>query len=121
MKYKVMIIIAAVILLVGVGGSVLVLNMPHSSLVQIKQDGRVVRTVDLAAARDEVFTLRGHGGSNTIEIKGGRIRVKDADCPDKICVRREWLQSSALPIVCLPHHLEIAYADSDGGADAVAQ
>lgn len=121
MKYKVMIIIAVVILLTGIAGSALVLNMPHQSLVQIKQDGKVVRTVDLAAAQDEVFIMRGHGGSNTIEISDGKIRVKEADCPDHTCVKMGWLSSSALPIVCLPHRLEIAYAESDGGADAVAQ
>ena len=120
MKYKVLLTIAAVILTVSVAGSIFVLCLPQKNAVFIRQDGKVIRTVILAAAHDEVFTVSGHGGQNVIEIKDGRIRVKEADCPDKTCVHMGWLSSSALPIVCLPHHLEICYAGSDSGADAVA-
>ncbi len=120
MKYKVLLTIAVVILGVGVAGSIFVLCSPQKDTVQVRQNGKVIRTVFLAGSHDEVFTVSGHGGHNVIEIKGGRIRVKEADCPDKTCVHMGWLSSSAIPIVCLPHHLEICYAESDSGADAVA-
>lgn len=120
MKYKVLLTIAVLIFAVGIAWSIFVLCSPRKNTVQVRQNGKVIRTVFLAAARDEVFTVSGHGGHNVIEIKGGRIRVKEADCPDKTCVHMGWLNSSAIPIVCLPHHLEICYTESDSGADAVA-
>ena len=52
----------------------------------------------------------------------GKIRVSEADCPDKTCVRMGWLNSAAMPVVCLPHHLVIGFADGgEGGVDAVAE
>lgn len=121
MKYKLLTIIAAVILIAGIAGSIFVLNLPKKNAAEIRQDGRVIRTVSLADAKDEVFELKYHGGKNIIEIKDGRIRVREADCPDQTCVRMGWLSSSALPVVCLPHHLEIAFVGDDGGVDAVSQ
>lgn len=120
MKYRILLITAIAILLIGVAGSLILLNLPQTNTVQIRQDGKVVRTVNLAAAQNEEFTLRGHGGENTIEIRDGHIRVKAADCPDKTCVHMGWLHNTAAPIVCLPHHLEISFTKPDGGADAVA-
>ena len=121
MKYKIITAIAAVILLAGVAGCLIVMNMPQSGVVNIIRDGKTIRTVDLNTASDEVFTVEYKGSSNTIEIKNGKIRVSSAECPDKTCVNMGWLSSSAAPIVCLPNHLVITCSAPDGGADAVSR
>lgn len=121
MKHKVLIIIAAFIFAAGIIGSVLVLNAPKKQTVKIKSRGKVLYTLDLGKEKDRTFDVKTDGGVNTIEIKDGRIRVKEADCPDKTCVRMGWLDSSAMPIVCLPHELIIEFVDGDGGVDAIAE
>lgn len=121
MKYKIMIILLAVILIAGAVGCVLVLSAPPKSLVQIKSGDKVLYVLDLSREPDRVFTVEAYGGSNVIEIKDGRIRVQSADCPDKTCVRMGWLDSAAMPVVCLPHHLVIAFTDGEDGVDAVAK
>ena len=59
--------------------------------------------------------------SNTIEIKDGKIRVCEAEWPDKVCVKTGWLSSSAVPIVCLPNHLVIEFASEYSDVDAMAE
>ncbi len=117
----VLIAVIAVIFIAGVVGSVIVLNAPKKNTVLIKSGGKVIYTLDLSRESDREFEIKTEHGSNTIEIKEGKIRVKSADCPDKTCVRMGWLSSSAMPIVCLPHELVIEFDDNDGGVDAVAE
>ena len=121
MKHKIVGIIIAVIFALGIIGSVLVLTSPAKSTVRILSNGEVLYTVDLNAAEDRTFEIAYGEHRNTVEIKDHRIRVLDADCPDKTCVRMGWLSSAAMPIVCLPHHLVIEFTDSDDGLDAVTR
>ena len=122
MKTKLLIIIAAAILLLGIGGSLLVLFLPKKQAVQIRHGAEVLYTLDLTQEPDRTFEIKTADGVNTVEIKDGKIRVSEADCSDKTCVRRGWLDSAATPVVCLPHHLVIEYADGgESGVDAVAE
>ena len=121
MKYKILIIIIAVIFAAGVAGSIVALNAPKKQYVNIKSGGKVLYTLDLSRESDRTFDVKADSGVNTVEIKDGRIRVKSADCPDKTCVDMGWLSSSAMPVVCLPHGLVIEFTDSDGGVDAISE
>ena len=49
------------------------------------------------------------GRKNTVEIKDGRIRMLEGECPDHICVDTGRLED--VPIVCLPNRLVIDHAD----------
>ena len=98
MKIKVLIAAAALIFVIGIACSIFVLCSPSKSIVNIVRDS-----------------------SNTVEIKDGKIRVSEAECPDKTCVRTGWLSFSAMPIVCLPNHLIIEFADENSEIDALAE
>lgn len=55
-----------------------------------------------------VFTLKPDreiviDSHNTLEISGGKIRMKYADCPDKRCVKQGFVQN--MPIICMPNRL----------------
>lgn len=122
LKYKLLILAAAVIFVAGVAGSLWALGAPPKNTVLIKSGGRVLETLDLSREPDRTFSVKTDAGENVIEIKDGKIRVKSADCPDQTCVRMGWLSSAAMPIVCLPHDLVITFADGSGGAvDAIAE
>ena len=111
--------IAAVIIIfvIGIAGSAVVLSMPSKSHIRILSDGETVYTADLDLTEDTEFDITYQGHVNTVEIKDHRIRVKEADCPDRTCVLMGWLSSSSMPIVCLPHRLVIEFTD---GADVDA-
>lgn len=120
MKYKILLGVIAAIFLCGVVGGVLVLSAPPQERVEIVSDGEVVRTVTLSRAQDTTFDIAYEGRTNTIEINESRIRVRDAECPDRTCVHMGWLRGSGLPIVCVPHHLIIRY-EEQADVDAVAR
>lgn len=95
----------------------IILLRTHGDTVTVTQDGVLLYSLDLSKETDRTFEVEFEGRKNIIEIKGGRIRVVDADCPDHVCVRTGWLTSD-IPIVCLPNRLVIEFADSE--FDAVA-
>ena len=114
-KYKFLIVICILIFALGVIGSAWQVLMPHGTLVNIVQDNTVLYTIDLDSANDQVFSIEYQGRTNTVQIQDGKIRILDADCPDKTCVHMSWLTS--MPIVCLPNHLSISFADQPEGID----
>lgn len=86
------------------------LQPAETFLVEIVSGERVLYTLDLATAEDELFTVEYQGRTNTVQVKEGEICVIHADCPDQTCVHMGKLISASLPIVCLPNHLVIRYA-----------
>ena len=107
---------AAAVIFVSALAAMLWLRLPSDSTwVEITQDGKVLYTIDLAEYDDEqTQTIRidsPDGGYNIIEIgEGNTIRISEADCPDKTCVKTGVL-SDGVPIVCLPHRLIIKFTD----------
>ena len=93
-------------------------------VAEVVQNGVVIRRIDLDRVTQEYeFTVEWpEGGSNVVLVQPGRICVKDADCPDRVCVGMGWLEDQAMPIVCLPHRVIIRLAESnDAARDAVAR
>ena len=90
-----------------------------SKVVGIYQNGSLVEKIDLNSVTDDrEITLSGDLGDNVILVSNGRIEMKSADCPDKICVEHGELKSSSSPIVCLPNKVVIKFEGSTDGADA---
>ena len=122
MKQRVLIAVAAAIFAAGIVGCLLLLFAPSDhNKVLIRRDGEVLYSLDLSKEKNRTFVIPYGGSSNTIEMRDGRILVMEAECPDKVCVRTGWLSSSAIPIVCLPNHLEISFASGNDDIDAVAE
>ncbi|OTO72665.1 hypothetical protein A5865_001620 [Enterococcus sp. 12E11_DIV0728] len=95
------------------------LNRASSSTQEavLSVDGEEIKTFDLSD-KSQTYTYRYEEKDrdyNLIEVKDGRIRIKEADCGDQICVRRGWIDQSGETIVCLPHKLLIEIKSSDGG------
>ena len=87
---------------------------------ELYQNGTLIRTVPLD--EDACFTITApNGGSNTIVVADGRIRVEQATCPDKLCVKQGAIRDGTVPIVCLPHRLVIEFTDRTDDLDAVTR
>lgn len=121
MKYRILIVICAAIFLLGVGGSLFVLFSGEKSTVNILSDGQLIESIDLNTSPDREIVVEYEGRTNTIEIKDGRIRVIDAQCPDHTCVRMGYLENASMPIVCLPNRLVITFADEKSDVDAMTR
>ena len=69
---------------------------------------------------EQTITIKTDRGSNVLEIKDHTVRMKEADCPDRYCVRHGVLKDGTDSIVCLPHQVVVQYEESDGGSyDAI--
>ena len=73
-------------------------------------------------SQDAVVAVTTDKGTNEVEVKGGRVRVNDADCPNRDCVGQGWIDRAGQQIVCLPHELwiEIVSDESVDGAETSA-
>jgi hypothetical protein len=85
----------------------------------LRVDGNEIKTFPLVAGnKNYTYTYEdAHGDYNLIEIDGDKIRIKEADCDDQICVRRGWASKNGETIVCLPHKLVIEVRSTDGSEE----
>ncbi len=92
-------------------------HLPVSgATAHIYSDGELIRTVPLSESCE--FTIETGRGFNTIQVADGSIAVISADCPDKVCVHSGAVSSGAVPIICLPHRLEIRVVSAKADFDA---
>ena len=120
MKNRIWIIIFSVVAVLCLAIWLFISNVSSPSRgVGIYKDGSLVEKIDLNSVTGErEITLSGDLGDNVILVSNGRIEMKSADCPDKICVEHGELKSSSSPIVCLPNKVVIKFEGSTDGADA---
>lgn len=64
-----------------------------------------------------VFTVTGDQNITlTVEIRDGKVRVRDSACPDHVCVHTGWLSRGGQAAVCVPAGISLRVV---GGTDAV--
>jgi hypothetical protein len=73
--------------------------------VHITAEGAEYAVVPLE--EDRIINVPGPLGKTTVETKGGRVRVLDSPCPNKICVSQSWIERPGETIVCLPNRVSI--------------
>lgn len=115
-------ILGGLIVLSGIAAVLLPRLLPKGTTVGVYLDGKCVEVIDLARVTEPyAFPLTGKSGlTNTVEVEPGRIRVREADCPDQVCVDRGWLEADGQPIVCLPNTLVIQVENpSENAPDAM--
>lgn len=57
---------------------------------------------------DNYYELKGKYGLFHIEVKDGKCRAVDVECPNQICVHTGWISPDyPLPIVCLPNGIVV--------------
>lgn len=116
MKKRWPFLLAGMLFLIGIIGSLLLLRRPDTDIVEIVQDGEVLYQLDLQQVEDQIIEVEYEGRINRIEIQNHQIHMQKADCPDRICVNMGWLDSAA-PIVCLPNHLVIQFSEEKDRLD----
>ena len=118
MKTKYWIGIVALLLVLSLGlGLWLLRPREPKGQVLVVQDGQVVEVLDLG--ENQVLTFTGsNGGTNTVEVRDGKVAVTQASCPDHICMAMGWCDSG-LPIACLPNGLILTFTE-DAGVDGAA-
>ncbi len=81
----------------------------QSTVALVYREGELVEELDL----EEERTIDLDGGEIEIEVKGGRVRVAEADCPRGICIDSGWIRRTGQSIVCLPNKVLIETRSAD--------
>ncbi len=111
---KIILICFIVVFAVSAAISLYMLRPAHSKTVSVIRDNEVLYSFDLSTAENQTIRIDYEGGGyNIVEIENGEIRISEADCPDKTCVKTGILKSEEMPVVCLPHHLILRFSDDE--------
>ena len=105
MTYKVTVIDVALVVLIlffSIGAILytkLGLNAHLSKVPEayVYQEGKLVKSLRLDKDQEVIL------GRMLLEIKEGRIRVRESDCPRKICVNTGWIKTPGQVIACVPN------------------
>lgn len=81
--------------------------------VAVYVDGR--RQEMHALQEDAVFLIQdSEGNENLVVIENKTVRVEEANCPDRLCVRQGRISRSGESIICLPHRVVVAVEGREG-------
>ena len=86
-------------------------NAKQEKAACIYSYGILIKEIPLTDSENYEFTVNCPDGYNLIKVEDGKICVKESDCPDKTCVKTGFTDSSFMPVICMPHRLEIVIKD----------
>lgn len=109
-------LIIAIVLLCALAALLPFTGTFEATKAEIYKDGKLIYTVDLS--KDQSFSIEGDY-HNVVEVKDGKIHFKEANCPDKVCIRSGYASKSRPVLVCLPNRVTVKLVGSDGGVDAI--
>jgi hypothetical protein len=87
--------------------------------VEILLDGELLERYPLS--EDRTVTVPGaEEGYNLVLVSGGTVKVTDADCPDRLCMKQKGISRDGESIICLPHRLVVRIqSQKESDVDAV--
>jgi heptaprenyl diphosphate synthase len=94
-----------------VAASFVALPSGEGSAVLVDVAGVTVEKLDLH--EDRQIEVRGTTGTLRIEVRGGAVRVAEAGCPNRVCVRTGWRRREGEVIVCVPNNTVIRVMGSE--------
>lgn len=116
LRYDLILIGALLVISLGVL-LITTLTRREGGYVEVEQSGQIVATYSLSI--DGEYSL--NGGTNILVIEGGAAYLKDANCPDKTCVKTGKIHYVNQSIICLPNEISITVrGNSDDGVDIVS-
>ncbi len=94
-----------------VAASFVALPSGQGSAVLVEVAGVTVEKLDLHENRQ--IDVRGTTGTLRIEVRDGAVRVAEAGCPNRVCVRTGWRRREGEVIVCVPNRTVIRIMGSE--------
>ncbi|MEE1312484.1 MAG: NusG domain II-containing protein [Lachnospiraceae bacterium] len=119
MKKRDLILIISILLIAGIVYGVTLFTSSNGKRVVVTVDKETV--IDESLSKNQELLVPQTNGENTILIKNGQVTMKEADCPDQICVHHKAITKSGETIVCLPHKVVVEIiSDEESDVDIVA-
>ena len=102
LKFIIIILIASLVLF-------LVSRIDNSNSASVYYDNNLVLQIDLS--KDNIYDVEGFNGNVEIEVKDGKLRVKEEDSPLHICSKQGFMNRGS--IVCLPNKIVINFDNNE--------
>lgn len=119
-KNDVIFISFLVLFCVGVGLAVYKGGAVEGSSITITIDGAEYGTYSLL--EEQTITIEQNGALNIIEIKDGEAFMKEASCPDQLCVDQNEISFDKESIICLPNKVVITVtSDIESDLDGIVR
>ncbi len=76
--------------------------------VSIQLDGKEIQRIPWTPDQEgKTFDIKNPYGKNILVFDHGKVRMEEADCPDKLCIYQGSIHQVGQMIVCLPHRLVV--------------
>lgn len=117
---KILIIVIAAVIVLGYGWKLYSSSLYKNSegIATIEINGKLYGKYELKKVGNKKLQLElPENEHSTVEFKDGMVRVQEADCPDKVCVRTGWVSKPGEMIVCLPYRIIIKISGDKQNVD----
>lgn len=120
-------ILIAIIIIVNVAALFFIKNAAFNydaKYVSIQVNGKEIKKITFDSQTvGKQIPIKTEYGYNLLEIDDGRVRVIEADCPDKLDVKQGYISKVGEVIVCLPNKLviEIKGASTETDIDGLSR
>lgn len=92
----------------------------EGSTISITIDGIEYGTYSLL--EEQIITIEQNGARNIIEIKDGEAFMKEASCPDQLCVDQNEISFDKESIICLPNKVVVTVtSDMESDLDGIVR
>ena len=109
-------LIGAILLIVILAFAILPMTKERGAYVIVRVNGDEVGKYYLS--EDGEYSL--NGGTNILVIENGAAYLREANCPDHLCVKQGKIDQSGEVITCLPNKLTVTVYGNDGEIDLVS-
>lgn len=93
--------------LAGIVAQQLLADGRRPATIEIKAHGKLLHSIAPRTGDYQIIHLDEEGRHNVVELRDGKVRMLEANCPDQLCVRTGWVSQPPRQIVCLPHAILI--------------
>ncbi|WIV10592.1 NusG domain II-containing protein [Proteiniborus sp. MB09-C3] len=88
--------------------------------ISIQVDGKEIKKISFGANMvGKTIDIKTEFGYNKIEVGDERVRVIEADCPDKLDVKQGWISTQGEVIVCLPNRMVVEIKTEKNSNDEI--
>lgn len=108
MNHKILIAIISLIICVSAAATYIAYRYSGGKTAEVYSAGEKIAEIRLRNIDSPYeYPIEKDGHTNILLVEEGRISMKSADCPDKLCVKQGRISDSSRDIVCLPNKVTV--------------
>jgi hypothetical protein len=113
MKRNDIILVLIILISVGVYFGITKYNESKEGVLkaEIYVNKELYKTVPLN--KEKTIKIDQDGKINIVHVHDGGVEIEDANCPDDVCVKTGFVNTSSRGIVCIPHKVQVKIVGGD--------